>query len=274
MFMYWFSILKAAGVRFYNHDAGHLAAALAYYTPFALTPLILISVTVLSYVYGSSYAVDMLMIWGSVLGPEMLSLLSEAIARLRETAGDFSIPVVGSLFFFAMIVVAFNALSGGFDQLWEVSHRGLSGWLQRSWRSVVFIFVLQAYLIVIMGVDSLVLAYSDATLMPLVAASIGLIATTWLFYLAYRFLPVSPHSRRSSFYGAVVASLLLGVAKSLISLYIASAAVPKLYDAAGLIVALLIWIYSVAAIVYFGAIVVHEADRARGIIGSNQVPFE
>lgn len=272
--MNWFLILKAAAVRFYNHDADHLAAALAYYTPFALTPLIFVSVTVLSYVYGSSYAVDMLMIWGSVLGPEMLNLLSEAITRLRETASDFSIPVVGSLFFFAMIVVAFNTLISGFHHLWEVPHRGLSGWLQKSWRSVVFVFVLQAYLILIMGVDGFVLAYSDAAFLPLVATGIGFIATTWLFYLAYRFLPISPHSRLSSLYGAMVASVLLGLAKSLVALYVTSAAVPKLYDAAGLIVALLIWIYSAAAIVYFGAAVVHEADRARGLIGSSQVPFD
>jgi membrane protein len=216
----------------------------------------------------------MLMIWGSVLGPDMLTLLSEAIARLRETAGDFSVPIVGTLFFFAMIVVAFNTLSSGFHQLWEVPHQGVRGWLQKSWRSVVFIFVLQAYLILIMGVDGLVLAYSDTAFLPLVAMAIGFVATTWLFYLAYRFLPVAPHTRLASLYGAVVASVLLGVAKSLIALYVGSAAVPKLYDAAGLIVALLIWIYSAAAIVYYGAAVVHEADRARGKISAPVVPFE
>jgi len=261
--MNWLLILKASALRFYDRDADHLAAALAYYTPFALTPLILISVTVLSYVYGSSYAVDMLMIWGSVLGPEMLTLLSEAIVRLRETAGDFSLPLVSSLFFFAMIVLAFNMLTSGFHQVWEIPHRGVSGWLQKCWRSVIFVFVLQAYLILIMGVDGLVLSFAETAFLPLVATGISFVATTWLFYLAYRFLPLVPRSRLASLSGAVVASILLGIAKSLIALYVASAAVPKLYDAAGLIVALLIWIYSAAAIVYFGAAVVFEVERAR-----------
>jgi membrane protein len=261
--MNYYTIFKAAMWRFYNRDADHLAAALAYYTPFALTPLIFVSVTVLSYVYGPSYTVDMLMIWGSVLGPDMLSLLSEAIARLRETAGDFSIPIIGTLFFTVMIVLAFNMLASGFQHLWEVPHRGVRGWLQKSWRSIVFIFVLQAYLILVMGVDGLVLAYADAAYLPWVAMGVSFVATTWLFYLGYRFLPVTPYSRQASLVGAVSASLLLGVAKSIIALYVASAAVPKLYDAAGLIVALLIWIYAAAAIVYFGAAVVYEVDALR-----------
>jgi membrane protein len=269
--MNWFLILKASALRFYDRDADHLAAALAYYTPFALTPLIFTSVTVLSYVYGTSYTVDMLMVWGSVLGPDMLSLLSEAIARLRETASDFSLPLVGSLFFFAMIVLAFNMLTSGFHHIWEIPHRGVMGWLQKCWRSIVFVFVLQAYLILVMGVDGLVLAFAEKTFLPLVATGISFVATTWLFYLAYRFLPVLPHSRFASLCGAIVASILLGIAKSLIALYVASAAVPKLYDAAGLIVALLIWIYSAAAIIYFGAAVVYEVERARGRLRESAV---
>lgn len=258
--MNFFRILKSAALRWYNHDADHLAAALSYYTPFALTPLILVSVTVLSYVYGTDFAVDMMMIWGNILGPDMLAFLSEAIANLRNTNTTFEIPIIGSVFFFAMIIVAFNTLTSGFHHVWEVPHTGIRGWLQKSWRSLVFVFVLQAYLILIMGIDGMFLHSENLAFLPLVTTAISFVATTWLFYLMYRFLPVSPHSRKASLMGALVASILLGVAKSLIALYVDTAAVPKLYDAAGLIVALLIWIYAAASIVYFGAAVVHEYD--------------
>lgn len=258
--MNFFRILKNAAGRWYNHDADHLAAALSYYTPFALTPLIFVSVTVLSYVYGSDFAVDMMMIWGNVLGPDMLAFLSEAIGNLRNTNTTFEIPVIGSVFFFAMIIVAFNTITSGFHHIWEVPHTGIRGWLQKSWRSVVFVFVLQAYFILVMGIDGIFLHSEYLVFLPFVTALIAFVATTWLFYLMYRFLPISPHSRKASLMGALVASVLLGIAKSLIALYVDTAAVPKLYDAAGLIVALLIWIYAAASIVYFGAAVVHEYD--------------
>ncbi|MBY0309890.1 YihY/virulence factor BrkB family protein [Patescibacteria group bacterium] len=260
--MNFFRILKTAAGRWYNHDADHLAAALSYYTPFALTPLIFVSVTVLSYVYGSDFAVEMMMIWGNVLGPDMLSSLSDAIANLRSTNTTFEIPVIGSVFFFSMIIIAFNTLTSGFHTIWEIPKRGVRGWLEKSWRSVVFVFVLQAYLILIMGIDGFFLGVDTLAIQPLITAAIAFIATTWLFYLMYRFLTVSPHTRKASLMGALVASVLLGLAKSMIALYVDTAAVPKLYDAAGLIVALLIWIYAAASIVYFGAAVVHEYDNA------------
>jgi membrane protein len=257
------SLLVAAAYRFYDRDADHLAASLAYYTPFALTPLILVSVTVLSFVFGSSYTVHVFKVWGEILGPELVTFLADAIGALRQDEGPLRVPVIGSLFFFGMIVLAFNLITSGFHHLWEVPHSGVGGWLRKSWRSVVFIFVLQAYLMVVMATDGLV-ASSGNSAFPLLPLLVAFTATVWLLYLMYRFLPLAPHSRRASLVGAVVASLLLMLAKNLIALYVSSASVPKLYDAAGLIVALLIWMYAAAAIIYFGAAVVYEYDRARG----------
>lgn len=258
-----FAFFRAAALRWYDKDADHLSAALAYYTPFALTPLIFVSVTILSFVYGAPYTSEMLRTWGSVLGPDVLALLSEAILKVYSSSVEPSIPVIGTLFFFGMIIVAFNTVTGGFHQLWDVPHSGVRGWLRKSWRSVVFVFVLQAYLVFIMGVDGFLLAHASPAYASLVATLIAFFATSWLFYLMYRFLPLEPHSRQASLVGAVVASFLLSLAKGLIALYISHATAPQLYDAGGLVVALLIWMYAAAAVIYFGASVVYEYDMRR-----------
>lgn len=258
-----FSFFKAAALRWYDRDADHLSAALAYYTPFALTPLIFVSVTILSFVYGAPYTSEMLRTWGSVLGPDVLGLLSEAISKVHSSSTETSVPIVGSLFFFGMIIVAFNTVTGGFHQLWDVPHSGVRGWLRKSWRSVVFVFVLQAYLVFIMGVDGFLLANAAPAYASLVATLVAFFATTWLFFLMYRFLPLEPHSRRASLVGALTASFFLSLAKGLIALYISHATTPQLYDAGGLVVALLIWMYAAAAVIYFGAAVVYEYDERR-----------
>lgn len=260
-----FALFRAAALRWYDKDADHLSAALAYYTPFALTPLIFVSVTILSFVYGAPYTSEMLRTWGSVLGPDVLALLAEAILKVHSSSVEPAVPIVGTLFFFGMIIVAFNTITSGFHQLWEVPHSGVSGWLRKSWRSVVFIFVLQAYLVFIMGVDGFLLANSAPAYASLVATLVAFFATSWLFYLMYRFLPVDPHSRLASLVGAVTASFLLSLAKGLIALYISSATAPQLYDAGGLVVALLIWMYAAAAVIYFGASVVYEYDVRRRV---------
>lgn len=253
-----FSLIKDAALRWYEKDADHLSAALAYYTPFALTPLIFVSVNILSYFYGATYTGEMLRAWGSVLGPDVLAFLSEAIINMHSTAATMPIPVFGSLFFLGMIIVAFNTVTGGFHQLWDVPHTGVRGWLRKSWRSVVFMFVLQAYLVLIMAVDGFFLSWSAPAYTKIVSSLIAFFATAWLFYLMYRFLPIQPYSRSASFVGAAVASFLLSIAKGLIALYVSTAAAPHLYEAGGLVVALLIWMYATAAVIYFGAAVVYE----------------
>lgn len=255
-----FSLFKDAALRWYEKDADHLSAALAYYTPFALTPLIFMSVTILSYFYGASYTGEILRAWGSMLGPDVLALLSEALLNMRSATAAAPIPVVGTLFFFGMIIVAFNTVTGGLHQLWDVPHTGWRGWLRKSWRSVVFVFVLQAYLVLIMGVDGFLHSWAAPAYVALGATVIAFFATSWLFYLMYRFLPLQPYSRAASLFGAAVASFLLSIAKGLIAIYVSTAAAPQLYEAGGLVVALLIWMYATAAVVYFGAAVVYEYD--------------
>jgi membrane protein len=51
------------------------------------------------------------------------------------------------------------------------------------------------------------------------------------------------------------------ISKSTISIYITNLSGLNLYGAAGLILVLLIWIYVLAAIIYFGAAVAHEYDK-------------
>lgn len=260
--MKYIHTLARAAVRFYNRDGSLEAAALAYYTPFALTPLIFVSMTVLSMVYGTRFVIDMLLHWGSVLGPEITKLLELATINLRDSTESFSIPIIGTLFFSSAVIVTFNTLTSGFNHLWEVPHSGVTGWLRKCWRSIVFVFVLQAYFIFMMGIDGLFLE-SGLSLLPLTTSLIAATATTLLFYLMYRFLPQTAPSRTASLIGAITAAILLIIAKGGVDLYLAFTPVPQFFDAAGLIVVLLIWIYVAATIVYYGAAVVHEHDRLR-----------
>lgn len=259
-----FTVLYAAALRWYDRDASLHAAALAYYTPFALTPLIFVSVSVLGIFYGADYAADILRLWGGMLGADIVNLLALASDNLREATPGPGLSIIGGVFFFSMVVIAFNAVTSGFHHLWEVPHSGLQGWLRKCWRSLVFVVVLQAYLILMMAVDWFFMdAYRG--FVPYVSVGISFLATTLLFYLMYSFLTLRSFSRQGTLAGAIVASLLLILTRNLVGLYVGTAAVPKLYDAAGLIIALLIWIYAAAAIIYYGACVVYEYDRLKDL---------
>lgn len=246
---------KAAAQVWYDADADHKAATVSYYMIFAVVPLLLLSVAIHSLVFGRDFIVDTLNDWGSVLGTDILGMLSEAVRNLQTLSDGFTIPFFGILFFTGMVITAFNTFATGVHGMWGIRHRGFRGWLRKCRHSIVFIVIFEVYLFCMLTV-SYVLSVVPTSWMVLTFFFDGLFflaMTATLFTLAFRVLPWQSPDLRSCIWGAFVASILLYIARVLVALYISVTPVPNLFGVAGLIVALLIWIFASAAIVYFGA---------------------
>ena len=55
--------------------------------------------------------------------------------------------------------------------------------------------------------------------------------------------------------------MLFVFAKNVVTIYLAAKPVLTIFGAAGLILVLLVWIYVLAAIIYYGAIMAHLYDK-------------
>uniref|UniRef100_UPI002636EF09 YihY/virulence factor BrkB family protein n=1 Tax=uncultured Eudoraea sp. TaxID=1035614 RepID=UPI002636EF09 len=78
-------------------------------------------------------------------------------------------------------------------------------------------------------------------------------ASTALFALYFRFLPDITLAWRDIWLGALLTALLFAVGKSVISRLIGNSDAADLYDAAGSILVLMLWVYYAAAMFLFGA---------------------
>src|SRR5690606_1694061 len=76
---------------------------------------------------------------------------------------------------------------------------------------------------------------------------------TLLFAVIYKVLPDVKIAWRDVWMGAAVTSLLFGIGKLLIGLYLGNSSIGSSYGAAGSFVILLLWIYYSAQILLFGA---------------------
>jgi membrane protein len=76
---------------------------------------------------------------------------------------------------------------------------------------------------------------------------------TVLFAMIYKFLPDVKIAWNDVWIGAVATALLFTIGKYLIGLYMGRAAPESTYGAAGSLVALLVWIYYSAQILFLGA---------------------
>ncbi len=248
--------LKAAAKLWYDTDADYKAATVSYYALFAIVPLLLLSIAIHSAVFGKEFIVQTLNDWGSILGADVLTLLSEAVRNLEVLSSGFGVPIFGTLFFFGMVIMMLNTFTSGIHGIWGMRHRGFRGWLRKCKHSIAFVVIFEIYLF-----GMLLLSVTMSWLTQQIPffgivvfdAFFFLLMTTVLFALAFRILPWQAPLLRSRVWGSFVASLLLYIARALVALYIDVTPVPGLFGVAGLIVVLLIWVFASTAIIYYGA---------------------
>jgi membrane protein len=257
--MKYFLLLYQAARQWYCSGMGHHAAAFAYYAPFALIPLVLISVGISGFFYGVTFVKNIFIGWGTVFGADLVAFINLAVKNLDTEVNTYKIPLLAILFFCSVSILAFNVLSLGFRQIWGNHHKGFREWLKQSLRSVVMILILQLYIVSIITIEGLLASLDLQTfLLPL---AIWFSSISAVFILFYRFLAVGSPSWRGCLVGGLTSGMLFVFAKNLVTLYLAAKPVLTIFGAAGLILVLLVWVYVLAAIIYYGAIVAHLYDK-------------
>jgi membrane protein len=254
--MNFFRLLSRAGKLWLHKGGEQQAAALAYFTPFALAPLLLISITLVGIIIGRADVVALLLRWGSLIDPDLPAFMSSSLANFEVLTTTYTLPVLALLFFSIMILFALNSLSSSLQKMWDVESFGLKSLFWRSGRAILFILVFQVYLVVtIMSNNTFALAAENSGLQIfyLFSSMVFFSTTTLLFAIGYGLLPLSAPRFRSRMYGAAVATVLFLFTRSLVALHVATSPSPDIYGAAGLLLVLLIWIYMSACILYFGA---------------------
>jgi membrane protein len=262
------STLLLDSAKHWNESNARLfSAAFSYYAPLALIPLIIFSISIVGLIYGPNIVKDVFLNWGSVLGPDLTNLIRIAVSNLNTEAESFKIPVLGVLFFSSVLIIALNVLTAGFNRLWNINISGFRSNFYETIRSILFIFILQAYFVIIIAFEIFLTAIQMRG-GDLISTLFIFINTALLFILLYRFLTIRPPSLAGCTIGSIVATIIFIGAKSLVGIYIISTGSLTIYGAAGLILVLLIWVYILAALIYYGASIAYMYDK---IVSKNQL---
>ena len=238
----------------------YYAAAFSYYAPLALVPLVLISLTIVGMIYGQEFTAQIFSTWGDQMSPDLVKTISLAVDNLTIATNSYTVPLVGTLFFSTICLVALNVVSAGFQRLWGITDQGLISWLGRSFRSAIFIIILQLYLIGIIGIE-IFLSLIELPASTLISQLFFGLSSTIFFTTLYRFLYSHHPSLKGSLVGAMVAAVLFIGAKYAVSITILTTPALHFYGAAGLILILLIWVYVLAAIILYGAAIAGTYDK-------------
>jgi membrane protein len=247
--------------------APRLAAALAYYTAFALAPLLVIAIAVAGLVFGREAAANQIgQQTASLLGPtagNAVNGMVESAAANQGTGIVATIIGVATLLFAASGV--FGELQDSLNTIWEVQPKPGQGFMatikQRFFSFAMVLgvgFLLLVSLIISAALGALgTFVAGDQAGQTLIWKTINFVVsfgvTTLLFALIFKILPDAKVQWRDVWVGALATALLFTLGKAALGWYLGRPGTTSTYGAAGSFVALLLWVYYTAQILFLGA---------------------
>ncbi|RYG75611.1 YihY family inner membrane protein [bacterium] len=264
-------ILRATGTSFGEDRVGRHAAALAYYTVFALSPMLVVIISIAAlYFQDQAKSADAIFFQiRDTVGPTAAKAIQEMIQSANGHGGDAAKPIWATAV--ALLVALwgasglFGALQDSLNNIWGVMPKpGLSIWHTVRERFISFAMVLcVGFLLLVSLVASTVLAALAHKMSGVVGNSIygaqilnitlGLIFSTVLFAAIYKVLPDAKIQWRDVWVGAFVTAVLFTAGRLFLSWFLARPGTASPYGSAGALVVLLLWVNYAATILFVGA---------------------
>jgi len=262
-------VLKESIVRFFDDDMPMHAAALSYYMVFSLPSMLLIVLWTSARFYDEVAVREAIFAKiGGLVGHQGAGQIMATLEKLSVEQPTFWSTALGLgiLLFFATSV--FDAMRTALNKIANVQ---TSDSVMRSiWKLLRIRFIAFALLVSIsfillvsMVIHALITKISDHLVswfgevaefivaFDFVLLELGTISL--LFALYFRYLPDNRLRWRDIWLGAALTAGLLIIGKSLIAFFIGNSTVAHLYDAAGSILVLMLWVYYSSAILLLGA---------------------
>ena len=265
---YW-EVLRESIAKFIGEDMPAQSAALAFYMIFSLPSILFIVLWTAARFYREVAVREAVFAEiGELVGEEGTQQLMTTIEGLniQEPTWWATVVGIGILLFTAtnVLVTMHNTL----NRIFEVNAadtEGLGIWKMVCDRFVSFTLVVTIAFILLVSlvVDAMITALGMfvvkwagewATFMvEFDSMLLDVSATTTLFALFFRYLPDAKLTWKDTWFGAFVTAGLFTVGKYLIGYIIGNSTAADLYDAAGSVLVLMLWVYYASAIFLFGA---------------------
>ena len=267
-----------AGKSWVAHHLTTHAAALAYYAVFALSPILVIAVSMSALVFGQDAVEGRIVAqMDSLLGHEGASLV-QRLVKASYLSGQSGLAaligivgmLVGATGLFAEMSVAFERI---FNAKREYKHVLAVLFMDRL-RGLAIIIAVGFLLIVSLLASAAIVALSEyltrgfGAWLPVASVFQTLLSfgfMTAMVVVLYRLLIPIRLSRRILLTGAAVSAVLFEVGKWGIGFYLGRGAVANTFGAAGSLAVILVWVYYVSLIMLYGAEITRQLHRLRRV---------
>ena len=265
-----------AMLRWLDVGGPQLGASIAFYTMFALTPVLVITIALAGAVFGPEAARgEVVGQIQSLVGSTAAAAIEALIANAWRAHGGLVSALVGMVTLLVGASSVFAELRRALNLIGRVH-------VDPSFVGAFVRVRLTAFALLLgfgfLAIASLLVSAAASAVAGWLSArhpSLALLLTGFDFALSVvvlgtafaallRWLPDRPPSARGLWLSAGLAALLFGLGKTLIGFYLGRASFASSYGAAGSFVVVLLWIYYSAQILLYGAAVGRIYDEMHG----------
>ncbi len=260
---FW-KILKESASAWLDDNVMRLSAALSLYAILSLAPMLVVSLKIIAIFWRDKASAQ------STFMNQITQLTgSSAADAIRSIIEKGSQPGKGVLATIISLAVLFFSASGVFGELqssmntiWGVKprpHQGIWGFVRSRFLSMAMVLGIAFLLLVSMFVSTLMttmaqsMAGDSGWLYIVLEIGVSVVVITILFAAIFKFLPDVKVKWGEVWLGAGLTSLMFMVGKYALSLYFKYGTPTSAFGAAGSLVAVLLWVYYSAFILFFGA---------------------
>lgn len=285
----YLSLLKQTGSAFIEDSCIKLAAALSYYTIFAIGPLLIIIISLSGVFFGLDAVQGRL--YGQIrglIGSDAALQIQDIIKNIEYTHKGFIGTVVGTIILVIGATGIFTEIQDSINFIWSLRakpKRGIVKFLINRLLSFSLIVSLGFLLLVSLVVNAVMDLLSDRLthyfphttvyIFYVLNLVIIFVIISILFAIIFKVLPDGKIKWKDTFVGASFTAVLFIIGKAGIGYYLGRSSLGATYGTAASVIIILTWVYYTSIILYFGAefTKVYALELGGGIIPNDTAVF-
>jgi len=205
-----------------------------------------------------------------LMGQAGRELVTSILAATNPQGGTIA-TIIGLVTLLIGATAVFGELQATLNLVWEVRPAPTTGVWAGIWAvlrerlfSLALVLALAFLLLVslvisaaLAGATALFHGTEQAVLSRILEIVVSLLVLMFVFALLYKYVPDAEIGWRDVWLGGLITAVLFTLGKTAIGFYLGQASVGSAYGAAGSLIALLVWVYYSALIMFFGAEFTH-----------------
>lgn len=261
------NLLRASLIELLKNDPLRMAGATAFFTTFALPPILVIIIQFLKLILDPREVRSQL--FGSlenIVGPEAVEQLVDVLLALRKLASNWWIIIGGFIFLLFVATTLFKVIKSSINQVWKVrpvQRLGFAKTMKSRLQAIVVILIagvlfvigllaegVQAFLGKYLFELSPALSFYFKSALNYITSII--IVTIW-FTTVFRYLPDGRPKWNIAFAGGFLTAILFNIGKIVLHWMLSYSNINTVYGTSASIVLLLLFVFYSALILYYGA---------------------